>query len=266
MPRAWLLLLLQAMAMALPVTTLWPLDLVAAPVISMLSAAVAIGGIVPVLHVRFLCNHQPTVGSHAVCSFSFLVSSRSVLLSSAQQKCDVCVLAVRLLGCMTRRATQVTMLGMPREHGRALGAVDMVWRVAGGFWRGAFCFHLVAVAMGAPLLSRCGHTLAWAILMASCTAVPACCRWGYPNPSYSDGAGWSRCFVYIRPLTCLEDLAVAIPSYGALLGAWVGGCAGPLDWEVPWQVWPIASGYGTCGGAAAGSLVAGLGAALFAFQ
>eukprot|EP01044_Picomonas_judraskeda_P020813 COSAG03_NODE_4729_length_1453_cov_1.330133_1_plen_84_part_10 len=84
MPRAWLLLLLQAMAMALPVTTLWPLDLVAAPVISMLSAAVAIGGIVPVLHVRFLCNHQPTVGSHAVCSFSFFVSSRSVLLSSAQ--------------------------------------------------------------------------------------------------------------------------------------------------------------------------------------
>ena len=73
MLRAWLLFLLQAMAMALPVTTLWPVDLVAAPVISMLSAAVAIGGIVPALHVRVLCNLQSIVGRHTACSFSFFV-------------------------------------------------------------------------------------------------------------------------------------------------------------------------------------------------
>lgn len=157
------------------------------------------------------------------------------------------------------------MLGMPREHGRALSAADMVWRAAIGLGRGTLCFHLLAVAMGAPLLSRFGHTLAWALLMSSCIAVPACCRWGCSDQSSSAGGGWSRCFVYLRPLTCLEDMVVALPSYGALVGAWFGGCAGPLDWEVPWQVWPIASGYGTFGGAAAGSLLAGLGTALYTF-
>jgi phosphatidylinositol glycan class F len=158
--------------------------------------------------------------------------------------------------------TQVAILGMPREHGRALGAAEMVQRAVAGFWRGTLCFQFLAVAVGAPPLSRFGHTLAWALLMASCTAVPAFCRWGCADPSSSAGAGWSRCFVYVRPQTCLEDMVVALPSYGALVGAWVGACAGPLDWEVPWQVWPIASGYGTCGGAAVGSILAGLCTAL----
>ena len=31
-------------------------------------------------------------------------------------------------------------------------------------------------------------------------------------------------------------------GWGALLGVWIGACAGPLDWEAVWQPWPIASG------------------------
>jgi hypothetical protein len=36
----------------------------------------------------------------------------------------------------------------------------------------------------------------------------------------------------------------------------VGACAGPLDWETPWQRWPIASGHGICIGYACGALLA----------
>ena len=43
----------------------------------------------------------------------------------------------------------------------------------------------------------------------------------------------------------------------------VFACAkqGPLDWETAWQVWPIASAIGTCGGAAIGALLASVGTA-----
>ena len=154
------------------------------------------------------------------------------------------------------------MLGMPSQYGRRLDAVALATRgVLGLFW-GTLCFHVLAVLMGAPPLSRFSHTLSWAVLMASVTAVPACCRFGAADPASPAGAGWSRCFVYARPLGSCEDMAVALPCYGALIGAWVGGCAGPLDWETAWQVWPIASGYGTCGGAAIGALLASVGTVL----
>lgn len=162
--------------------------------------------------------------------------------------------------------SQVAVLGMPRAPGATLSGTEMYRRMAAGFGYGSLCFHTIAVVMGAPLLSRLEHTLAWALLMASCTAVPACCRWGYREGLLSEHTGWNRCFVFLRPLSCLEDVVVALPSYGAFVGAWIGGCAGPLDWEVPWQVWPVASAYGTCGGAAAGSLLAGLGTLLHEFQ
>jgi hypothetical protein len=52
--RAQALLLAQAMLLALPVSDLWPMDLVAAPFLTMVSAAAALGVAVPALHVRVL--------------------------------------------------------------------------------------------------------------------------------------------------------------------------------------------------------------------
>ena len=46
-------------------------------------------------------------------------------------------------------------------------------------------------------------------------------------------------------------LAVA-PSCWALLGSWVASLVVPLDWEQPWQVWPIPCIYGSACGTVAG--------------
>ena len=55
-----------------------------------------------------------------------------------------------------------------------------------------------------------------------------------------------------------EEAVVSLPSYGSLFGAWLGCCTHPLDWEMPWQPWPIAAGLGACYGAAVGSGLAAL--------
>ena len=55
-----------------------------------------------------------------------------------------------------------------------------------------------------------------------------------------------------------EEAVVSLPSYGSLFGAWLGCCTHPLDWEMPWQPWPIAAGLGACWGAAVGSALAAL--------
>lgn len=54
--RVWALLLAQALLLALPVSGLWPTDLVAAPVLTMVIAAAVIGAAVPALHVRVLAS------------------------------------------------------------------------------------------------------------------------------------------------------------------------------------------------------------------
>ena len=227
----YIALLLQAVAMALPVSGLWPTDMVERPVATMASAALALAAVVPTLHVR-----APVAPRCA--------ASRAALSS------------LLTAWTMPVHRAQTIVLGMPSEYGRQLKAAEVGWRALSALIRGALCFHVLAVLMGAPLASRCLHTLAWALLMASYTAVPACCRWGSVDPSSPAGAGWSRCFVHARPLSRCEDMAVALPCYGALIGAWLGGCAGPLDWDTAWQVWPIASGFGTCGGAATGAAAA----------
>lgn len=40
-----------------------------------------------------------------------------------------------------------------------------------------------------------------------------------------------------------------------MVGAWVGAWAVPLDWDRPWQPWPISSSYGALAAYCAGMLV-----------
>jgi len=35
-----------------------------------------------------------------------------------------------------------------------------------------------------------------------------------------------------------------IPGVGAIIGAWLGALVIPLDWDRPWQVWPVSCVYG----------------------
>ncbi|KAF1784281.1 GPI biosynthesis protein Pig-F [Phytophthora cactorum] len=49
-----------------------------------------------------------------------------------------------------------------------------------------------------------------------------------------------------------QDLYLVCSSIGAMLGAYVGALPIPLDWDRPWQQWPLTCVYGTLMGHAAG--------------
>ncbi|KAJ0007188.1 hypothetical protein Pint_30405 [Pistacia integerrima] len=41
---------------------------------------------------------------------------------------------------------------------------------------------------------------------------------------------------------------ICLPAHGAVIGAWFGAWPMPLDWERPWQEWPICVSYGAMAG------------------
>ncbi|KUF97395.1 hypothetical protein AM588_10008480 [Phytophthora nicotianae] len=49
-----------------------------------------------------------------------------------------------------------------------------------------------------------------------------------------------------------HELYLVCSSIGAMLGAYVGALPIPLDWDRPWQQWPLTCVYGTLIGHAAG--------------
>lgn len=96
--------------------------------------------------------------------------------------------------------------------------------------------------------------------MSSLAAVPLTCTLGF------DQENWRRVlffFEYVFYAYCAykaviniflfryqssaEDLS-AIPALATVLGAWIGAIPIPLDWDRPWQVWPISCTYGAIGG------------------
>lgn len=107
---------------------------------------------------------------------------------------------------------------------------------------GAFIAAFGAIIFGAPLSLEHGwRTFYWAQLLSVLTVLPAAIILG---GSWSD---WQRLFAFTKPRGALE-YSVCIPAHGAVIGAWFGAWPMPLDWERPWQEWPVCVTYGMVGG------------------
>ncbi|KAF9614224.1 hypothetical protein IFM89_016069 [Coptis chinensis] len=65
---------------------------------------------------------------------------------------------------------------------------------------------------------------------------------------------WQRLFANTKPTGSLEYI-ICIPAHGAIIGAWLGAWPMPLDWERPWQEWPICVSYGAVAGYTVGMVV-----------
>jgi phosphatidylinositol glycan class F len=87
--------------------------------------------------------------------------------------------------------------------------------------------------------------------MSIFTTVPASCVLG------SSWADWKRIFAHTKPNGSIEYL-ICLQAHGAVIGGWFGAWPMPLDWERPWQEWPISVSYGTLAGYLV-ALVASLG-------
>ncbi|ESQ35203.1 hypothetical protein EUTSA_v10008658mg [Eutrema salsugineum] len=118
-----------------------------------------------------------------------------------------------------------------------------------GLFSGAFMNALGAIALGAPIGTQyLPKTIHWSFLMSVFTFVPATAVFG---ASWTD---WHRVFASMKPSGNIEYMIFS-PAYGAIIGGWFGAWPMPLDWERPWQEWPICVCYGAIGGYIAGQIV-----------
>ncbi|XVE91185.1 hypothetical protein DITRI_Ditri20bG0134000 [Diplodiscus trichospermus] len=111
-----------------------------------------------------------------------------------------------------------------------------------GLPAGALLNALGALALGAPVgLQYLEKTIQWSLLMSLFTFVPAASVFG------SCWTDWHRIFACTKPKGPL-DFMLCLPAHGAVIGAWFGAWPMPLDWERPWQDWPICVSYGAMAG------------------
>ncbi|GMQ09340.1 hypothetical protein CsSME_00052755 [Camellia sinensis var. sinensis] len=108
----------------------------------------------------------------------------------------------------------------------------LYWKAVGrgilGLPAGAVVNALAAIALGAPVGIKC-------------EVVPAVSVFGL------SWTNWQRIFAHTKP-TGSVDYMVCLPAHGAVIGAWFGAWPMPLDWERPWQEWPICVSYGVIAG------------------
>ncbi|KAG7591855.1 GPI biosynthesis protein Pig-F [Arabidopsis thaliana x Arabidopsis arenosa] len=118
-----------------------------------------------------------------------------------------------------------------------------------GLISGALINAFGAVSLGAPIgMQSLPKTIHWSFLMSVFTVVPASAVFG---ASWTD---WHRVFASLKPTGNVEYM-ILIPAYGAIIGGWFGAWPMPLDWERPWQEWPICVCYGAIGGYIVGQMV-----------
>ncbi|KAL0354904.1 UNVERIFIED_CONTAM: Phosphatidylinositol-glycan biosynthesis class F protein, partial [Sesamum radiatum] len=118
-----------------------------------------------------------------------------------------------------------------------------------GLLAGALVNGLGAIVLGAPVgIQHFTKTVHWSLLMSVFTFVPAASVFG------SSCSDWHRIFAQTKPIGS-TDFMICFPAHGAVIGAWFGAWPMPLDWERPWQEWPICVTYGAIFGYLLGLVV-----------
>ncbi|KAM1196763.1 hypothetical protein ACFX2I_008450 [Malus domestica] len=107
-----------------------------------------------------------------------------------------------------------------------------------GLPAGALINALGAIVLGAPAgIQYLPKTINWSLVMSLFTIAPAASVFG---SSWTD---WQRIFAFTKLIEPV-DYMICLPAHGAVIGAWFGAFPMPLDWERPWQEWPICVSYG----------------------
>ncbi|KAH7910726.1 GPI biosynthesis protein family Pig-F-domain-containing protein [Hygrophoropsis aurantiaca] len=121
-------------------------------------------------------------------------------------------------------------------------------------------FHFIIVLFGAPIAGFLPHTFLLALILSFLTVfTPA---YAIGQPSLADDTGsliirftWVRLFAELSSRNAMER-AMVYPAFGAIVGCWSGAIPIALDWDRPWQAWPLTPLFGSITGYILGSLSA----------
>ncbi|XP_053642914.1 phosphatidylinositol-glycan biosynthesis class F protein isoform X1 [Cherax quadricarinatus] len=101
--------------------------------------------------------------------------------------------------------------------------------------------HIVTVLYGAYLIENFEDTFTFSVLVASLAFI---------RPLIALGP--SALIIILERLNWEEECEVQ--CFAILLGAWLGAIPIPLDWDTPWQVWPLTCSIGAVLGEVGASL------------
>lgn len=93
-------------------------------------------------------------------------------------------------------------------------------------------YFAIAILFGAELFSKYEETLMLSLMLVLLTALPPCL---YLGPNFALGAILGDEPSSLNPLSPIFQHVVRI----TLLGVWLGAFVIPLDWDRPWQEWPV---------------------------
>mmetsp|Transcript_87795 Transcript_87795/g.128403 ORF Transcript_87795/g.128403 Transcript_87795/m.128403 type:complete len:271 (-) Transcript_87795:51-863(-) len=132
----------------------------------------------------------------------------------------------------------------------------LVKRAVISMFAGTFMAQATFTLFGAPLVMAVWKTLALSMLLGVTAVMPLGCSLG------SDIKVWQR-VISQNDLREAAEIQFYIPASFATVGAWLGAFPIPLDWDRPWQAWPITCTAGAVVGQSLGLLVV---AVYFALQ
>lgn len=93
-------------------------------------------------------------------------------------------------------------------------------------------YYVIVVLFGAPLLSHHEETIMLAITLTTLTFVPTSLHLGVDTAlSILTGTHIQSVGLFVQ--------AIKTNVKATLLGTWLGAIVIPLDWDRPWQAWPI---------------------------
>ncbi|XP_030413553.1 phosphatidylinositol-glycan biosynthesis class F protein [Gopherus flavomarginatus] len=119
------------------------------------------------------------------------------------------------------------------------------------FFISCILFHGIIVLYGAPLIESVLETFLFAVLLSTFTTLHCLCMLG-PNIQ-----AWIRVFSKNGAMS-IWDNSLQITTMCSIVGAWFGAFPIPLDWDRPWQIWPISCSLGATFGYVAGLIIAPL--------
>jgi len=122
----------------------------------------------------------------------------------------------------------------------------------------SFLLTAILFLFGAPLWSHALETYSLALLLSMLTVFTPAYTIGTPSlasdtQSLVTRLTWVRIFAELRVRSPIER-AIVYPAVGAFAGSWLGTIPIALDWDRPWQAWPLTPAFGSIFGFVLGSL------------
>ncbi|KAN0139383.1 GPI biosynthesis protein family Pig-F domain containing protein [Lactarius tabidus] len=162
-------------------------------------------------------------------------------------------------GTLGSRSIQLRLQGDPHKR-------RDIWNAFVFTGYTALALHVVIILFGAPFVRYVPHTAFLSLLLAIYTVLPPAYALGPPRlglPLLSASANsaivqndlWIRIFIE-RKTKKPAERSLLYPTYGAYLGAWFGVIPIGLDWDRPWQAYPLTPAAGASLGYMAGALLA----------